>query len=355
LHSVPTEGEPANGEQKEWARAVDGAIASASHPLAFAATLLDCDPVLYRGRVTTGLDDAERLRLWYTDGGLVDNEPLGRALGNLQAGRRLVLVVRSDARGAPDKHDPAWTGAVTPRWTETLMRSLDILTAHAAGEGVRQAEKINSRLTWIETAARCLEQQLPDDDETKRAVNEALAGVREEQRAMKRDPSPAADDAPEQELGQALRELLLIASGLQDKQPLDVAVVTNDPDVPLRVRDVRLQVGGFLDRRRREYDFAAGYWRMLSWLDGSADRPDLGDAELASHAIDAAKAERQRPRDGRWARRRMGRISPLDRLRVVGLGLRYFRIMAGDAVAIRRGRRKQARDEALRLRRRGGR
>jgi predicted acylesterase/phospholipase RssA len=350
----PQAGEP----DPEWARAVDGAIASASHPLAFAATLLD-----RKGRTDDYKANGVQIttpgsrRFWYTDGGLVNNEPLGRSLGrSLPDGdQRVVLVVRSDPRAAPPAEDDSWTGAVQPRWSETLARSVDVLCAHSVGENIRQAEKINRRVAWTMLAAQRVAPLIEVTEANLRALQDAYGKVESEQdqlrppdRRHRRDDERGHREGPEaaseEAIAAALTDLLFKASGLEGKRQLDVAVVTNDPDKgagsgPLVPKDIRLQLGGFLDRRRREFDFAAGYRQMLDSIGQELARQV--DQRLLAQAVTEARARMPRPRATQRARRRAGRVSLANRIRLVGLSLRVGRIASGDAIAMRRNRRRR--------------
>ena len=76
------EAPPKDDTLARWAEALNAAIAFASHPLAFSATRLNRTAVrkAYEESGIDNLPDGPELLLWYSDGGLVENEPLGRCV-----------------------------------------------------------------------------------------------------------------------------------------------------------------------------------------------------------------------------------------------------------------------------------
>ena len=148
----------ARGFTDAWNKAVDSAIASASHPLAFPPVLLnreeERDEYLRRGIRNLPGDD-EELELWYADGGMLDRQPLGRCLD---------LVALKDGRPTP-RRSSAWSCSSAPTATArpsrpircgpppatarlgaTLTRTLRVVTTHSLFEDLRRAEKTNNQL-----------------------------------------------------------------------------------------------------------------------------------------------------------------------------------------------------------------
>ena len=150
-----------------WQYAVDAAIASASHPLAFPSVLLDRTAYRseYVDREITNLPDGDELELWYADGGMLDRQPLGRCLDLVaekdkedpRGDKRMVVLVRTDCDSAPEGSDPAWTGAAdAPDWGETLTRTLRMVTTHSLFEDLRRAGKINDQIERTDALAETL-------------------------------------------------------------------------------------------------------------------------------------------------------------------------------------------------------
>ena len=129
-----TSGQPAR-ELLEPPRAspTDVALASAANALAFRPVLLDrsADEAGYRARGIVNFPPSKHL--WYTDGGILDSEPLTRTLDLVREvdqdsaddTRRIQLLVHPNPTGAPtgtawaDEHNP-------PTWLATLLRARDL-------------------------------------------------------------------------------------------------------------------------------------------------------------------------------------------------------------------------------------
>src|SRR5205814_10389556 len=125
-----TSGQPV-GELVERPRAspADVALASAANALAFRPVLLDrsSDEAGYRARGIVNFPPSKHL--WYTDGGVLDSEPLTRTLDLVREvdedsspdTRRIQLLVHPNPTGAPtgtawsDPHDPPTAPPPLPR------------------------------------------------------------------------------------------------------------------------------------------------------------------------------------------------------------------------------------------------
>jgi predicted acylesterase/phospholipase RssA len=349
---------PDAAAEQDWNEIAHAALASAAHPLAFPATRLDREDVRsdYVENGITDLPAETPLRLWYTDGGLLENEPLGRCIKRFMGWdkgcdpRRLVVLVRPRPHQPAGRADRVWGAGRHPRWTETLVRSLDLLATHAVGEDLREVEKVNSRLEWTDRVARSLAGLVERDaDQLRDELRPVLAKIEETKTRLAGPRAhPDRDALAGDDPATVIRGLLLAASGLDRKHPVDVAVVTTDPAAAPITGEGLLHRGRFLDARGRDRDFATGYWRMVAWMEDGRDfKAKLGDA-LARRGIDAAKARLPEPGQGRRARRRASRMSLATRLRLVRLSLRVLRIGAGDAIVISRRPRRAAHERARR-------
>jgi predicted acylesterase/phospholipase RssA len=369
LKPIPEGTKPDAEQGRAWSDAVAAAMASASHPVAFAPELLERNRDIYKDTnvdlslapdADKGVRDAADVRLWYTDGGLVDNQPLGRCLklvadldGKREVGappsdptkpdpRRLVLLVRSGVDRPPRPTDPAWSGGRRPRWTETLQRALGLLAAHNVGEDLRHLEKVNTRIERSASLAgrlATLVEEHPSDEvrngfrgDLEEALRDFLEEVQTERAELPRhreDVTYALEDAPE--LRERLRRALFAASGLQSKRRVDVAIVEPDPDETQIRGHGLMRFGGFMDRRRREYDFAVGYWSMVRWMEDPASRfhPPRAVTEAVGSRVRRPQAAGKRA----WTSRR---VRLRTRFLLGRLGARVVTISVSDAIAIRR-------------------
>ena len=319
------------GFTQEWSAAVDSAIASASQPLAFPPVLLACSRQAkqWKSRGITNLptpaDDGSepgrRAALWYSDGGLVNREPLGRCLSlvreetDARFNARLVLVVRPFPDHAPPADDPAWTGEMDPppRWRVTLARALRVMMTHSLYEDLRKVEETNNRIAWIESLVDVLA-VTPEDiqaalseaakqpaqrrqgtkvEELAQAVQTArderlaplLTRIRAD-KARSRRGQPSIARAPSkvsQERQPMLRQVLEAAAGLEDKEPVCVEVVAA-PDRS----DLPGAAVGFVSERLRATSFLVGYREMLRWMDTGLEEYGI-PAEAANEANEAAR------------------------------------------------------------------
>jgi predicted acylesterase/phospholipase RssA len=324
---------------QHWTRALDSAIASASHPLAFRARRLDRDRSQYLRRGIVNLPvGKEDLHLWYTDGGLVDNEPLGRCVrcvaerDGAPLPSRLVMLIRSRIRWPAPADNPAWSGHRRPRWTQTLARVLDLIASNAAGIDLLQVEQTNERVRATKEVAAGLVELLDRDEATRDRLQKLLELTEAQRRPLTPvGASVAPEDPKAGDLSELLEKLLLSASGLVGKQPVEVAVVSAD----------RASIGpqalgsviGFLERRQREEHFAAGYWSMLAWIEEAATLKKRLPADLIGAGVLAARSKVSDP--GLRADRRLpSKLSPTLRLELFRLGVRTGLIARADIDAV---------------------
>lgn len=324
-------------DRADWSQAIDSVIASASHPVAFSARSLDRES--YReeylaSEVVNLPEDAAELRLWYTDGGLLDNEPLGRCIARVserdgaRMPSRLVMLVRSSVRWPPPADNPAWSGRVRPRWTQTLARVLDLVATHATGRDLLRVELINARLAWTgELATKLAELIHPDDRDQ---LERLLSRVEEERRPfdlLTRRPVTRTDPSS-LSLEELVAQVLRAASGLSAKRPVDVAVVSADATYtgPQALRSLV----GFLEQRQRENHFAAGYWSMLSWI---AQAPELTkhlNADVIGSAVQAAGKRVVEPSPSQLTRDEARGLSARTRAELFAVGIRTGLIARAD-------------------------
>jgi predicted acylesterase/phospholipase RssA len=309
--SVGTEDADRGGFTPKWQYAVESAIASASHPLAFPPTSLDRSSQAIRdeydrNRVLNFPDDTGpgSRELWYSDGGLVDRQPLGRCIASVQEieepGHRLFLVLRPEAERAPPREDPAWTEAgAPPTWRETLSRALRIVAGHSLQEDLRAVEKINQRIRaqkTLETALIELLRSHHDREEVLARLTTVAGEVEELRSPWRHHPEPhemAAARAPRTGAGQhdervkrLVRQVLETTTGLSNKIPVQVELISGDP--AYLTGGGHHQFGGFLAESLRANDFLVGYEAMLAWMDRGLHRHGVSGRDQKV-ACDAAR------------------------------------------------------------------
>lgn len=301
---------PASYEWPLGASAVAFAAASGATAAAFPPVGLDrsADADEYRDNGVTNFPPSGWL--WCTDGGTLDNEPLGRALdvtNDLDAGakgfRRVHLLV-SPSPEMPAEGDDDWSDPdAMPPWTRTATRALTLLKAQNLYEDLKRVEKTNSRVRWTRELEATLASLLADDDlDPSEALDRTIDSI-EAQKAGLGTPAgelPQGDEEPATAVGRKLRQALELATGLADKQEVVVDIVSPLllPEVRARRKtvaqvvagDVAGHFGGFLDHAYRSNDFAAGYFSMVEWLqDDDRGLGSLGlPAALAGEAVRSA-------------------------------------------------------------------
>ncbi len=257
--------------------------------------------------------------LWYTDGGTIDNEPLGRTLDlandmdrEQPGGHRVHLLVHPHPSAPPA--DASWADPERqPEWTRTLARSEMIQRSQSLYEDLRHAEKTNSRIAWTNQVATVLAPLLEDTSAARESLSDLLHRIRGQKDALSigsghAAEAPAADLTAPSELNDLLLRVLQEATGLAGKEGVRIEVVS--PLILDDARDVRIETvlageflahfGGFLYQPLRISDFALGYRSMLKWLEGVREL-DVGPV-VAERMFDAASARYDRT----WDRYRYG-------------------------------------------------
>lgn len=238
---------------------LDAVMASATHPGGFTPKLLDrrADRGVYLDRGVVDFPDSGRL--WYTDGGLIESQPIGRIVkaarrrtgdGPHVDGRRLHLVIdprSSGPSGAGLWHDDD----ADPSWMDGLRRAASIVPTQALHDDLRQVAAVNRRLQVL--------------DETVDTLAEDLAVGRHE-----------------------LRDRLADIGDLRGKVAVDVDMISpllvastgpgrsvdadDDGVADLLAGDFIGAFGGFLDQVIRRSDFALGWESTTRWYEDGLAR-----------------------------------------------------------------------------------
>jgi predicted acylesterase/phospholipase RssA len=348
--------------EPEGGSPLDFVLASAANPGAFAPRLLDRsdDAAGYRTRGISDLPDHGKL--WYSDGGLVQSEPLGRvvAAGRLSgesetegAGDRGDRQERGDVRRVNIVVDPRsegpsgsrrWTDPEqVPRWGEGLSRALAVLPAQIIYDDLRRTEKRNTRLDWADRLVEALVDRLGPDAEG--ALDGVLSAIDEERRALSRggegDGIRARERFPDDPtLRRKLRRAIEETAGLVSKERVDVDVISPrllseelDEDVPdLLAGEFLGDFGGFLRRELRQSDFCLGYESARIWLQRALPAAGLDD-DTAAALLERVDAES--PGDWREANRGKAELSSLPwraRWRLIRYALHMARVAVAGVI-----------------------
>ncbi len=248
---------------------LDAVAASASHPGAFEPRLVDRSRHrrIFEEKGVTNFPESGRL--WYTDGGLVESQPVTRVLEAARrksdggGGQRVHIVV--DPRSSGASGNEYWATDDDPKsWVDGLVRSLSILPTQALHDDLRHVAEINRRLQQLD---RFVENHGEDGAELRAAV---------------------ADIA-----------------GLKDKEPVIIEMIS-----PLLLADGDTGVsdlltgnfvgafGGFLNRSVRAADFGLGWRCVEAWLADGLERYGVADeavhevlTELNSHSASPGSTE----------------------------------------------------------------
>jgi predicted acylesterase/phospholipase RssA len=325
-----TSGQPVR-ELVEPARAspTDVALASAANALAFRPVLLDRsgDEAGYRARGIVNFPPSKHL--WYTDGGVLDNEPLTRTLDLVREldqdsspdTRRIQLLVHPNPTGAPT--GTAWADPQNPpTWLATLLRARDLQRTQSVYDDLLHLEQLNTRLDWTGRLFDEIGPVLDDlDPDTAARLRDALVratgvieGQRRALRAHEKDPAAAAPqpvaDKPPTEL---LRDVVAQIAGIAGKERIALEVVSplllpeaeTIPIAQMLAGEFLFHFGGFLSRDLRLSDFDLGYRSTVEWLRAGGLRENglPGDLEqqALAHAEDAYRPGQQWQAYGRTA------------------------------------------------------
>lgn len=327
----------------------DFVLASAASPGGFAPRLLDRRPDANAYK-RHGIENFPHSgHLWYTDGGLLGSQPLGRVIA---AGRTL----HGDGEGSTGVHlliDPRSENASLDRWSDPdaepswqtgASRALAILSEQSLFDDMRRIEKDNSRLEWVERLADRLGDKL--DDEAASSLREFLREVSSERAGMRveeDDPRHGDTDVADVEPTELLRRALGEIGGLVGKERVAIDVISplaladsSDGDVgSLLAGEFMGDFGGFLSRELRVSDFALGYESAIAWLDQGLSACGL-DEEIVRRALAFVESKRRYDIDEvRSGDAEPSDLSLADRLELVRLGAHLARVLGAGALDLR--------------------
>ena len=330
---------------------LDFALASAASPGGFAPQILDRGPDVedYRSR---GIENfPESGRLWYTDGGLLGSQPIGRVIAAARGlhepderATRVQLLI--DPRSEEGSEAESWSDPeAEPSWQSGASRALAILSEQSLFDDLRRIEKDNSRIEWAnrlaERLAPCLDSRATQElREFLDQLQEERADMRSDEPSRDEDRTPPAEEADVRPL---LHRAICEIGGLVGKDRVAIAVISpflltdeEHPDVgSLLAGEFMGDFGGFLSRELRESDFALGYDCALAWV--RQGLPGCGvDAEAAKRVAGFVESQRRHDPDRvRSGATELGDLSLADRFQLVRLGLHATRVLASGALDLR--------------------
>ena len=330
---------------------LDFALASAASPGGFAPQLLDRGPDAedYRSR---GIENfPESGQLWYTDGGLLGSQPIGRVIAAARGlhdrddePTRVQLLI--DPRSEEGSEAETWSDPeAEPSWQSGASRALAILSEQSLFDDLRRIEKDNSRIEWAERLAERLAPRL--DADSAQELREFVSQLEHERGEMRSDePSRAEDRRPpgeEEDVRALLHRAICEIGGLVGKDRIAIDVISpfllvdeEHPDVAsLLAGEFMGDFGGFLSRDLRESDFALGYECALAWV--REGLPGCGVEDEVAKRVAAFVESRRRhdPDQIRSGTTELGDLSLADRFQLVRLGLHATRVLASGALDVR--------------------
>ena len=275
-----------------WERVRQAGLASASVPFAFPPRALSRPRTEYPG---AGLPAGDGdVRMWYVDGGLFSNEPVGLARRLVErfpdhrvAQWRYILVDPYMEDGGESRTLPVAPPGSPAETAHLVVRAL---LGHAAASDWREAHKINARLEILEALAARLPEigdriREPEAVGVGRAIGELAERVAEMKVAVRREPWTGPGDPVVDYLDENVRRiqadtryraafegvgsrpgrtrvaklifLLEAVGGLRAKDVLPLYLVA-PPSGATLAGDFLGNFGGFLDREWRAADFRAG-------------------------------------------------------------------------------------------------
>ena len=337
---------------------VIAALASGAHAAAFPPIGLDRSGFEddYRDNGIANFPPSKFL--WYTDGGTIDNEPLGRALklteeidasehDGIGDESRLHLMIAPDPV-RPTTDDDRWSLQPTPPWARTGLRAAKLARSQRLYDDLRGLEKKNSRIEWVRRVERALLDVIERGADPQRTLEDVVREIHGDRRTLTTENDdrrkktatgiPMLEDRPESEVARALREALDVATGLARKRFVKVAVIS--PLVLPEVADGRVSsedvlagdflahFGGFLAKELRENDFSVGYRSTVQWIENGGLTDNGLDAQLSAIALSGANEARADwwRRDHTWkevdGRQRLPDRPGRERRRVFRLGVK---------------------------------
>lgn len=300
-------------------------------------------------------------KFWYTDGGTVDNEPLGRTIDVARSvgsdDDRVFLLIHPDPAATTVTPSPVWTGdSPQPSWLHAGTRAFSIGRIQTIFEDLKRLQKTNSYLEWVKAIPAAVQAGVDEAigklgltagqaDTLRASLQEAAAvelGKIRQQQEQVRDAAgraPRGHSTVGGEYFQTLQALVAAATGLEGKKPASVDVVSPAID-PAVTEPASAQLagaflfhfGGFTDIRYRQSDFALGYRNMQYWLEHSLARY-LEGADLTGTLASVAQAYHQLGWDGiRYGGVQLGSLSAGEKIELGEVAAHVLNVIRHDII-----------------------
>ncbi len=189
-------GGPGQFFEPRLASPLDAVLASASHPGAFAPRVLDRreDRDEYERQGITNLPRSGWL--WYSDGGLVQSEPLGRTVAaarrveGTEDAHRLTMLI--DPRGEEPTDAEEWSDRdYDATWAGGMSRALEVLPEQSLYEDLRKLQRDNRRVEWMGDLLDALDGRV--DEQAAGALREVLGRIASERAELRGDDEIEVD------------------------------------------------------------------------------------------------------------------------------------------------------------------
>lgn len=291
---------------------LDAVLVSASHPAAFAPKSIDrsSDRSTYESRGITNLPDHGVV--WYTDGGLVESEPVGRVLASARrrtvagdrAERAIRLHVVIDPRSSGPTAERQWQDKnAEPSWLDGVRRALSVLPTQALHDDLRKISRMNARLDQFDDLVTRLRSSLGEEAEKLASDIAELAGIDGKERVR-----------------------IAVISPLLHASDHDAGVGD------LLTGDFIGAFGGFLDQSIRRSDFALGWSCTRAWVDQSLEQTGIDRHIVDAILGDIDEASKLSLDDVVVSDQSGGKLSWSGRWRLVALAARVGHVLIREAL-----------------------
>ena len=292
------------------------ALASGSNEFGFAPYWLDRASRPYRD---AGLSNypTDSKGFWFTDGGTVDNEPLGRTIdltaevdapATTQSSdfRRLHLLIHPHPVAPAPSQSKAWANDQNrPYWSSVLLRGLSQQRYQSLYADMDRAEKVNSHILWMQELVDKIKELVPESEQPRwqEELETYVGQVDSDKTNMRKSVNRSANPVPVEarSFEDALWSALARASGIAGKKVIGIESVSpllliGHGDKTTKVEDLLAgellgAFGGFLDIALRQSDFLLGYQSMRIWLKDGLIRYGLDSASVEAAHLAVAQGE----------------------------------------------------------------
>ena len=305
----------AKWEEKTWKSIKEVAIASGAFPVAF-------EPVKMQNKIETNLDILSPDESFYTDGGVLNNKPLGLAIDasfnpesfgspeNMEKPidlsgtyeRYFILIQPEAGRISPSINKKAFVPveiAINSFFTIPLHQSLY--------DDLKKIERINQHIEWNEEFLSALSEKiknLSEDDsrelekllqQKSREILEFKSRIApEEKRKIYALENQKELKGKEPELVKYLRLYINLIGRLRGKGKIYVFVIRPTTEIgkekDILAGEFLSHFGGFLSRKLRNHDFIVGYRNAQEWL-GNMEWNNLVGSDIIIRSLKRKKAQ----------------------------------------------------------------